>query len=79
MVKTGKLVLCDRFVDSSIAYQGGGRELGVKEVGDINAFAIREMIPDATIYLRMDSMQAMNRRRSASKPDRLESQPDCVL
>ena len=76
MVKTGKLVLCDRFVDSSIAYQGGGRELGVKEVGDINAFAIREMIPDATIYLRMDSMQAMNRRRSASKPDRLESQPD---
>ncbi|MBN1778565.1 MAG: dTMP kinase [Clostridiales bacterium] len=75
-VEAGKLVLCDRFVDSSIAYQGGGRELGVNEVGQINAFAIREMIPDATIYLWMtDSAEALKRRRDASKPDRLESQP----
>lgn len=75
-VKAGKLVLCDRFVDSSIAYQGGGRELGVDEVGQINAFAIREMIPDATVYLQMkDSAEALKRRRDASKPDRLESQP----
>jgi dTMP kinase len=75
-VKAGKLVLCDRFVDSSIAYQGGGRELGIEQVGQINAFAIREMIPDATIYLRIDYGKAISRRRSASKPDRLESQPD---
>ncbi len=75
-VKAGKLVLCDRFVDSSIAFQGGGRELGVDKVGQINAFAIREMIPDATIYLQMmDSAEALKRRRDASKPDRLESQP----
>lgn len=75
-VKAGKLVLCDRFVDSSIAFQGGGRELGVEQVGQINAFAIREMIPDATIYLQMkDSAEALKRRRDASKPDRLESQP----
>ena len=75
-VKAGKLVLCDRFVDSSIAYQGGGRELGIGPVGQINAFAIREMIPDATIYLGIDYAKAISRRRSASKPDRLESQPD---
>ncbi len=74
-VHKGKLVLCDRFVDSSIAYQGGGRGLGIAEVAQINAFAIREMIPDATVYLRIDHMQALNRRRSASKLDRLESQP----
>ena len=75
-VNAGKLVLCDRFVDSSIAYQGGGRELGVENVGQINAFAIQEMIPDATVYLRMGcSAQALKRRRDASKPDRLESQP----
>ena len=79
-VEAGKLVLCDRFVDSSIAYQGGGRELGVKEVGQINEFAIREMVPDATIYLRMtDSAQALKRRRDASKPDRLESQPQAFF
>lgn len=75
-VEAGKLVLCDRFVDSSIAFQGGGRELGVDKVGQINAFAIREMMPDATIYLQMmDSAEALKRRRDASKPDRLESQP----
>jgi dTMP kinase len=75
-VEAGRLVLCDRFVDSSIAYQGGGRELGVDAVAQINAFAIREMIPDATVYLRMNcSAQALKRRRDASKPDRLESQP----
>ncbi len=75
-VEAGKLVVCDRFVDSSIAYQGAGRELGVVEVGQINAFAIQNMIPDATIYLQMnDSGEALKRRRDASKPDRLESQP----
>jgi dTMP kinase len=74
-VEAGKLVLCDRFVDSSIAYQGGGRELGVEAVGQINAFAIREMIPNATVYLQMDSLEALNRRRSASNLDRLEIQP----
>lgn len=74
-VEAGKLVLCDRFVDSSIAFQGGGRELGVDKVGQINAFAIREMIPDATVYLQMDPLQALKRRTDASKPDRLESQP----
>ena len=74
-VNAGKLVLCDRFVDSSIAFQGGGRELGIDEVTKINAFAIREMIPDATIYLKMDPLQALQRRKDASKLDRLESQP----
>ena len=50
--------------------------MALTRLGQINAFAIREMIPDATIYLQMkDSAEALKRRRDASKPDRLESQP----
>ena len=79
-VRAGKLVLCDRFVDSSIAYQGGGRELGVDEVGQINAFAIQEMIPDASIFLQMtDSAEALKRRRDASKPRQAGKPTSCVL
>lgn len=46
----GKVMLSDRFVDSSIAYQGGGRGLGTKEVAQINEFAIVGTLPDLTIY-----------------------------
>ncbi|PMD68345.1 dTMP kinase [Companilactobacillus nuruki] len=46
----GKVMLSDRFVDSSIAYQGGGRQIGTKEVGEINDFAIDGHLPDLTIY-----------------------------
>lgn len=54
-LKENKFVLSDRFVDSSIAYQGAGRELGVKEVADINKFATRNIEPDFTIYLDIPS------------------------
>lgn len=71
-VEEGTLVLCDRFVDSSIAYQGGGRELGVDVVQQINAPAVAELLPDATLYLSIDHKRAMERRRSAGALDRLE-------
>ncbi len=71
-VERGQLVLCDRFVDSSIAYQGGGRELGVDVVCQINAPAVRDMTPDATVYLAIDHQLALQRRHSASSPDRIE-------
>lgn len=47
----GKLVICDRFIDSSLAYQGYARQIGVKEVQTINDFAIEGRYPDLTIYL----------------------------
>ncbi|MEJ7542785.1 dTMP kinase [Staphylococcus intermedius] len=47
----GQLVICDRFIDSSLAYQGYAREIGVKEVQTINDFAIEGRYPDLTIYL----------------------------
>lgn len=49
-LEEGKLVLCDRFVDSSLAYQGYARGLGIDEVWSINQFAIEEMMPELTIY-----------------------------
>ena len=66
------LVLCDRFVDSSVAYQGGGRGLGVETVQQINDPAVDGMTPDATLYLAIDHRAALRRRLSASEPDRLE-------
>ncbi|MDR3190379.1 MAG: dTMP kinase [Lactobacillaceae bacterium] len=50
-IAAGKLVITDRYVDSSIAYQGAGREIGVGAVTDVNAFAIEGFLPDLTIYL----------------------------
>ncbi|WP_283778300.1 dTMP kinase, partial [Lysinibacillus sp. D3C2_S12] len=47
----GKLVLCDRFIDSSLAYQGFARGIGVDEVLSINEFAIGKKLPDVTILL----------------------------
>jgi dTMP kinase len=46
----GKIILCDRFVDSSLAYQGYARGLGIDEVYSINQFAIENMMPELTLY-----------------------------
>lgn len=49
-LEEGKIVLCDRFVDSSLAYQGHARGLGIDEVYSINEFAIENMMPEMTLY-----------------------------
>jgi dTMP kinase len=53
-LKQGKLVLCDRFIDSSLAYQGIGRGLGIEGVKSINEFAIGQRMPDMTILFDLD-------------------------
>jgi len=68
----GKAVVCDRFVDSSIAYQGGGRRLGAQQIAQLNAMAVGGTMPDITVYLRMEPDVALARRLGASEPDRLE-------
>jgi dTMP kinase len=50
----GKIVLCDRFVDASLAYQGFARGLGIDEVLSINEFAIGKLMPDLTLYFDLD-------------------------
>ena len=73
-IEEGKIVLCDRFVDSSVAFQGGGRELGVELIQQINAPAIAGCVPDATVYLRLDHETALRRREQATALDRIESE-----
>jgi dTMP kinase len=73
LLDRGTLVLLDRFVDSSLAYQGAGRELGVDEVRLLNRFATGGLVPDRTLLLRIDP--ALGRARAggrALEPDRLE-------
>lgn len=57
----GNIVLCDRFVDSSLAYQGYARGLGINEVYSINKFAIGDLMPDVTLYLDLDPQIGLNR------------------
>lgn len=53
-LKAGKIVLCDRFIDSSLAYQGGARGLGVDEVLGINLFATEGTLPDLTLLFDIE-------------------------
>ena len=75
-VARGKVVLCDRYLDSSVAYQGGGRQLGIDEVLAINAPAVEGAMPDLTVYLDLDHRESLRRRCAASEPDRLEMEAD---
>lgn len=60
-LKSGKVILCDRYVDSSIAYQGAGRHLGEEKVWQINQFAIDGLMPELTIYLDVESEIGLRR------------------
>ena len=72
-VEAGKIVLCDRFVDSSIAYQGCARGLG-DCVRIINGYAVRGMQPDLTFLLDLDPQKGRRRNVAAGKADRMEQQ-----
>lgn len=76
-LEAGKIVLCDRFIDSSIAYQGVGRGIGKTEVQKINDFAIEGHYPDLTIYLDVPSeigLERINKGRKQSELDRLDNE-----
>ena len=71
----GTWVLLDRFVDSSLAYQGAGRDLGVDAVARLNAFATGGLAPDRTLLLRIDPITARSRQQARLvAPDRLEQE-----
>ena len=71
-VRDGKLMICDRFLDSSVAYQGGGRGLGVEEVVAMNTYAVGTLRPDVTVFLFFSHEVALSRRMHATTPDRME-------
>ena len=73
-VKQGKIVICERFLDSSLAYQGYGRGLGIDEVLNINLFAIDNTYPDMTIYLDVDEQVGLARLQDRAFKDRLDQE-----
>jgi dTMP kinase len=77
LLEEGALVLLDRFVDSSLAYQGAGRALGVEQVRAINLFATGPVEPDRTLLLRISPEAGRERQlERALEPDRLERESE---
>jgi dTMP kinase len=72
-LERGAIVVTDRYVDSSLAYQGGGRQLPVDEIAELNAWATDGLVPDLTILLDLSPATGLGRRVSSA--DRLESEP----
>lgn len=71
-LEAGELIFCDRFVDSSLAYQGKARGLGYEFIESINAYAIKNFTPNYTIFLNLPPEQAFKRKGGVDKTDRLE-------
>lgn len=72
-LSAGKLVICDRYVDSSFAYQGEARGLGMDFIEKINAFAIKNYPPDLTVFLDISPDKAFERKHGADRNDRMEA------
>jgi dTMP kinase len=70
-LERGEVVICDRFLDSSLAYQGAARGLGLEEVARVNELATGGLVPDLTILLTIDPDRAAAR---AGEPDRFEGE-----
>ncbi|MCI5997374.1 MAG: dTMP kinase [Peptoniphilaceae bacterium] len=75
-LENGKVVISDRFVLSSLAYQGGGRALGVDNVRNINNFAIGEVKPDMVLFFYVDPLTTLKRKSLSINADRLELSGD---
>ena len=71
-VNEGKIVICERFVYSSLAYQGSGRDLGFDPILSINDFAINGTYPDMTVYLDIDEEKGLKRIENRANKDRLD-------
>jgi dTMP kinase len=69
-LERGAVVLCDRFLDSSLAYQGGGRRLGRAPVEEVNRFATGGLLPDLVVLLDLDPAEGLARRQG--RRDRIE-------
>jgi dTMP kinase len=80
LLEAGTWVLLDRFVDSSLAYQGAGRGLGVEAIRDLNAFATGGLQADRTLLLRIDPGASLERAQQRLLPaDRLEAEGDAFF
>ena len=71
-LRDGKIVVCDRYIDSSLAYQAYARGLGYDFVAKANDYALTHCMPDLTIFMDVDPERAFNRKGGVDKKDRLE-------
>lgn len=71
-LERGDVVICDRYLDSSVAYQGFARGLGPRRVRDLSLWATQELVPDLTIVLDIDPVEGLGR---FAERDRLEAEP----
>ncbi len=77
LVREGTIVVCDRFYDSTTAYQGHGRDLPLADVGAINRFATGGTRPDLTLYVEVEREEIRRRKlKAGSAPDRIERSGD---
>lgn len=72
-LRRGNVVLCDRFVDSSVVYQGAGRGLGERPIEQLNHWVTEGLQPDLTVLLDLDPSDGLSRAVGADGPDRIES------
>ncbi len=73
-LEKGQWVICDRFVDSSYAYQGFGRELGVKKIEQLEQWTLNGLQPDKTFLLLMDVTEGLQRAAKRAELDRFEEE-----
>ncbi|MDX6477261.1 MAG: dTMP kinase [Gaiellaceae bacterium] len=73
-LERGDDVVCDRYIDSSVAYQGAARGLGEQRVLELNLMVTRSLLPERTFLVLLDPEEA--RRRGAGEPDRIEREGD---
>lgn len=75
-LEQGDVVICDRFIDSSLAYQGYARGLGIDAIAELNRFATEDIWPDLTLYFDIDPKIGMQRVKGRGEKDRLEEEGD---
>ncbi len=73
-LNSGKIVICDRFIDSSIVYQGIGRNLGIDKIINLNSYALNNIMPDITFYLDIEPEVGISRKIKQDKLDRIENE-----
>ena len=69
-----KIVICDRFIDSSLAYQGSARGLGISEIYELNQFAVKGHMPDLTLFLKVDLETGLSRVQARGAMDRMDQE-----
>ncbi len=72
-LRRGQIVVCDRYIDSSLAYQGTARQIGLEGVKNLNEWATNDLYPDITFLLDLPAVLALG--RLTATPDRIEAEP----